>query len=377
MCIRFGAVELDVQNREGFTISDLTKVFAIAPADVADIRSDTPTATPASHAQDSKLREQVTEIRPLLTTSGRLISEKAPRESEETTFPITTAVTTLGRLASNDMVFSDPGVSRNHAEIVREGNDLVLHSRSDSNPTYLNGIAIERPTVLANKDKIQLSDQAIIRVEVGDGSQSDAPTSQSASQERPRSARGLLEHVEERVRLDERIERDFSVEGSFLDVDVVDSYGLKADTNRSEHIVISFERFRSYVGKIVAEHRGYVLTSNGDELMCYFPNPLDAVTAASKTLQRLDHFNSSENKLPLPFRFRIGIHTGRSLVDLDRSVAYSRVLDVAGHLQKLADHNGLLISEQTREALPENLPFEKAGTMEREGIVYYRLATFL
>ena len=47
MCIRFGAVELDVQNREGFTISDLTKVFAIAPADVADIRSDTPTATPA------------------------------------------------------------------------------------------------------------------------------------------------------------------------------------------------------------------------------------------------------------------------------------------------------------------------------------------
>lgn len=377
LCIRFGAVELDVQNREGFTVSDLTKVFAVPPAEVIDIRSDSPTASAPSQSPASQLHEQATEIRPLLLTTGRLIAEKAPRKSEAMTFPVTAAVTTLGRSRASDMVFSDPGVSRNHAEIVKKGSDLVLHSRSDSNPTHLNGIAIEQPTILANGDKIQLSDQAIIRVEIREDSPFDTVTSQPVGQESSRSARGLVEHVEERVKLDEQIERDFSVEGSFLDVDVVDSYGLKADTNRPEHIVVSFERFRSYVGKIIAEHSGYVLTSNGDELMCYFPNPMDAVTAASKTLQRLDHFNESENKLSLPFRFRIGIHTGRSLVDLDQGVAYSPVLDVAGHLQKLADHNGLLISEKTMEALPEDLPFEKAGTMEREGLVYYRLASFL
>ena len=79
------------------------------------------------------------------------------------------------------------------------------------------------------------------------------------------------------------------------------------------------------------------------------------------------------NLLVTPFRFRIGIHTGRSLVDLDHGVAYSPVLDSAGHLQKLAQPDSLLISESTLEALPANLPFELVGTVERGGFAYYRL----
>jgi len=121
------------------------------------------------------------------------------------------------------------------------------------------------------------------------------------------------------------------------------------------------------------EYGGHVLNSNGDELMCYFESTLDSVRAGSQILARLDDFNADENVLSAPFRFRLGIHTGQSLVDLDQGVAYSPVLDVAGHLQKLADENGLLISEQTITALPDGLPFEPAGEMEREGLEYYRL----
>jgi hypothetical protein len=54
-------------------------------------------------------------------------------------------------------------------------------------------------------------------------------------------------------------------------------------------------------------------------------------------------------------------------------VAYSAVLDVAGHLQKDAAVNGLLISEQTLQALPEGLRFEPAGRLQREDIATYRL----
>ncbi len=60
-------------------------------------------------------------------------------------------------------------------------------------------------------------------------------------------------------------------------------------------------------------------------------------------------------------------------MDRRRGVAYSTVLDVAGHLQKHAEHNGLLVSEHTRGVLPEDLPFELAGKLEKEGIPTYRL----
>jgi len=42
-------------------------------------------------------------------------------------------------------------------------------------------------------------------------------------------------------------------------------------------------------------------------------------------------------------------------------------------LQKQGEVDGLMISEQTHTALPEGLPFEAAGTMERQGIPMFRL----
>ena len=44
------------------------------------------------------------------------------------------------------------------------------------------------------------------------------------------------------MRRDQAIEREFGVVGSFLDIDVVDSYGLKARTSKAEYIIASFER---------------------------------------------------------------------------------------------------------------------------------------
>ena len=95
--------------------------------------------------------------------------------------------------------------------------------------------------------------------------------------------------------------------------------------------------------------------------------------ASSAIIRRLDEFNEKENLLGRPFRLRQGIHTGECLVDRRRGVAYSTVLDVAGHLQKHAEHNGLLVSQHTRDALPDGLPFEPAGELEKEGIPTHRL----
>ena len=127
------------------------------------------------------------------------------------------------------------------------------------------------------------------------------------------------------------------------------------------------------VGAVIEEFDGMVLNSNGDELMCFFESTLSSVDAGRAILDRLRTFNEEQNALPSPFRLRIGIHTGSSLVDKKRGVAYSEVLDVAGHLQKDADKNGLLISEPTYQALLEKVPFEPAGRLEREQIDTYRM----
>src|SRR3989442_6728411 len=96
--------------------------------------------------------------------------------------------------------------------------------------------------------------------------------------------------------------------------------------------MVSFERFREFGSQVVQEHEGQVLNSNGDELMCFFTEPSQAVRAAAALLERLGAFNERENLLARPFRVRQGIHSGSSLVDPARGVAYNPLLDLAGEL---------------------------------------------
>ncbi len=107
--------------------------------------------------------------------------------------------------------------------------------------------------------------------------------------------------------------------------------------------------------------------------MCFFESAHQAVRGASAVLGRLDGFNAEQNLLPSPFRLRMGVNTGDSLVDRTRGVAFSCVLDTAGHLQKHAETNGLLISEDTLKDLPPGLSFEPAGKLPAQGISTYRL----
>jgi hypothetical protein len=255
----------------------------------------------------------------------------------------------------------DRGVSNFHADLVFVDDGLALVNYSTTNPTTVNGIPVKDRRLVTEGDEIRLADQLVLRLE-GPGAAAAEPDSAS-----------LLRHLEERLVLDLDIEKRFSVEGSFLDVDVADSYGMKACSTRTDHIIVSFVRWREWVSLIIREFGGTSLNSNGDELMCYFEVPMNAVKSASAILRRLTSFNATENLLSSPFRLRIGVHTGDALVDFERGYAYSPILDVAGHLQKDADVDGLLISEDTLRALPGKVSFAPAGKLEREGISTFRL----
>lgn len=355
--IQVGRTRIEVCQRDGATLGNLTEFLALEKTFQKE--SDN-----AGSAGSEDPGQQATTVRGMVSEVGRLIFERGSQAGDRTEYPIWSTRTSLGRSIASDVHISDGGVSREHAEIEHQDGQLRLIHKSRVNQTLHNGRVVDTPVLLKHGDTIQLADRAVLRVEC------DLPEAGAGQ-----GARGRLQsNMEDRVALDQQIEQRFSVEGSFLDLDVVNSSGMKTASQRADHIVVSFERFRNYAREVTEEFHGVVLNSNGDELMCFFQSTPNALTAGSHLLSRLGPFNREQNLLPLPFQFRIGIHTGRSLVDFEAGVAYSAILDVAGHLQKLAEPNGLLFSEQTRAALPEDLPLEFVGTTEKEGIDFYRFS---
>ncbi len=296
---------------------------------------------------------------------GQLLIVQGPGKLTGTRFPLLTDSVTLGRAQDCDLVLLDPGVSRRHAELVREGDQVVLVHLSETNPTLYNGAPAGARTVLAHGDEVGLTDAVLLRLELA------RPSEPAGTQAKG----GLRKVMEARVDLEQRVEREFVRDGTFLDVDIADSYGLKASETRAERVFVSFERFREYLGQRIEEHRGSVLNSNGDEVMAFFDRATDAISCARAVLLGLRTWNARENLLEREFRVRIGVHTGRSAVDLASGVAYSPVLDVAGHLQKNAPVGGVLVSETTRAELGDEPAGLEPGTpLARENRATWVLA---
>ncbi|HTO52405.1 MAG TPA: FHA domain-containing protein [Myxococcota bacterium] len=290
---------------------------------------------------------------------GHIVVLQGPGRLNGARFPLQGELVRVGRQADCDVVLLDPGISRLHAELTREGERIVLRNKSQTNPTRRNGEVVEEQCTLAHDDEVTLADAVRLRVELHSGP-TDEPTVPMG---------GLRRVMEARVDLEARLERDFVRDGSFVDIDIADSYGLKASESRPERVFVSFERFRGYVAQKVEEHTGRILNSNGDEVMAFFVSADAAVGCARALLAALPTWNERENLLERDFRIRIGIHTGRSAVDLQSGVAYSPVLDVAGHLQKNAPIGGVLISEATHKALAGSRSgFEQSGELPRESV---------
>lgn len=64
---------------------------------------------------------------------------------------------TVGRVPGNTVVIEDPSVSRNHAEIVFEGPDVIVRDLGSSNGTYLNGEPVSEE-VLYDGDTVRFGD---------------------------------------------------------------------------------------------------------------------------------------------------------------------------------------------------------------------------
>jgi hypothetical protein len=76
------------------------------------------------------------------------------------TWPLATAELTIGRAEQSDIPLADPGVSRNHARVVREGDDFIIEDLRSTNGTDVNGQPIRRRR-LANGDMLKLANSTL------------------------------------------------------------------------------------------------------------------------------------------------------------------------------------------------------------------------
>ena len=376
---------LEIEHREGATNPTLVNGAPVqrvplrggdrVRAGMAELLVVDSDATQRAPAADATIRvvepldsESTRAIGPVIETP-RLVVASGPAEIVGSSHPLTGDGVTIGRSSDCGVQVPDVEISRLHAKVCQVGDGWELQHHSKTNPTLLNGRPVSEPTRLSPGDEIELAKGVRLHFIAPGG----GPMIETSVHTQAHRRSGLQDAMEARMELDQRIESQFMRSSTFLDVDVVGSFRMKSQETRSERIFVSFERFRSFVEKVVEDHQGKVLNSNGDEVMAYFDSADQAIQAGATMITGLEEFNARKNAMTSPFHVRVGIHSGRAAIDTERGVAYSTVLDGAGHLQKEAPVDALLISEETRRQLADPEAFSPSESRDRDGLGAYVL----
>ncbi|MCX7926127.1 MAG: FHA domain-containing protein [Fimbriimonadales bacterium] len=93
----------------------------------------------------------------------RIVATQGPHAGQA--FEINADLLTIGREAIHPIALvNDMGVSRNHAQITRQGDQTLIEDLGSTNGTYVNGVRISAPTPIKPGDTLQLG-ASLFRVE--------------------------------------------------------------------------------------------------------------------------------------------------------------------------------------------------------------------
>lgn len=147
---------------------------------------------------------------------------------------------------------------------------------------------------------------------------------------------------------------------AFLAIDVVNSTDMK----KQEDPVIVERDFNEYHDFVQSKFQkyGYVKASwTPDGVMACFNNTEQAIEAAQAIIAGLTEFNQSVKMMRRDFAVRCGINSGFVYYDVTTPLEEfsDRVIDIAGHMQKHATPNSILIAKDMVEPVEEHGEFIK------------------
>jgi class 3 adenylate cyclase len=158
------------------------------------------------------------------------------------------------------------------------------------------------------------------------------------------------------LQLGDAIQQRYERKITALSLDAVHSREGK-EASRALDAQLTFDAYHRWVEQKLSSHGCHSFTWAGDGLLAIFEEPEEAVAVGRALIDALPAFNSRFNRLPRPLQIRIGVHTGPIFGDSAASAGLGKIasptFDLAGHLQKSADPNRMLISETTYTLLHE------------------------
>jgi hypothetical protein len=132
---------------------------------------------PADHtvtlAKVDRLQESVTDPVEAVVDLGSLqrdVASLVVRSGQQAgqAFPLSDAITRLGRHPDSEIMLDDITVSRRHAEVERLGGGYVVRDAGSLNGTYVNQQRVDE-TKLANGDELQVGKFRLVFFELGTG----------------------------------------------------------------------------------------------------------------------------------------------------------------------------------------------------------------
>ena len=94
-------------------------------------------------------------ITPQSSGSGIFLVLKFVQGSEQKDFVMERTPFTVGRKVDKDLVIADPRVSRDHAQILKEGQEFFLVDLGSKHGTFVNGERVQRQK-LERGDRLEL-----------------------------------------------------------------------------------------------------------------------------------------------------------------------------------------------------------------------------
>src|SRR5258706_4107509 len=116
----------------------------------------------APRTAPARVESATTEVRGTLPPRAELVVLRGIRELEGRRLSLLARTNRLGRAPGNEIVLPEQGVSRLHAELVWEGDQLYFAHKSQVNPSYVDGERVEERVLLRGGETIPLADRVAL-----------------------------------------------------------------------------------------------------------------------------------------------------------------------------------------------------------------------
>jgi adenylate cyclase len=124
---------------------------------------------------------------------------------------------------------------------------------------------------------------------------------------------------------------------------------------------------RAIIDGLIASHRGRIFNTAGDSVVADFASAVDAVQCAVAVQAAIVTENAGR-AADEPMQFRIGVHVGDVIVDGSNLLGDS--VNIAAHLEALAEPGSIYVSAPARDHIGNNLPlaFDDLGDQQVKNI---------